>query len=916
MLLEPAVPNPFRSCLFREIERLCYGLLPLAVLAALLVAAAPAAAKDIPVSAIILYRNSSGVSYLQITDFMLNGKQELRDCSGADSLDKNAFRHLPKFKLSAGMVLERTDKGNIKISGSEQHACVLPSNMRMEAKSPIPISEAADGATLEGQVVGNSSNATQSLPSAFPKSTIVYLMAKTETEQAEFLRAGLANTITIWRDYVSRYPQSPHSTEAKRSLADLVSKAGAEELAAFQKSVAQQSPDFGRLQNARVQAREAERLVVGFIDAGKLRFAVEHELQNELAAARNEFMAYLTAVNGHTAGYSHLAAAQSRLANVTKVDAEFSGADKLQKDIVAQKQALEKSIASATDLVTAKRFDEAYGEIARYRQFEDELPQIAAVIQADFVSHRDRGMQMANDSRWEEAISDFRHALELKKDEATAAELKKAEAALQSIKDARAAEQAVAESNALAAAKKYIEAFQKLDDLEPAQRSLVTAQMDALKPQYLKDLIERSANLSRVHIPIRGRADEDGVLEAHDYLSRAVEIDGQDAFKIKLDLIADRLCDYYLDEAKHALEKPRGSGVGLGWLYLQQAQRFKPNRDDVRDQITRYAPEYENRAKLSISILFRDQTSRRDSLGFADQMADTIASGLENSGLPGIRVVSRRDRMLTDASTDASAGTHANFQLVGNIIQHRVDKKMDTERLTSRYRSGQREVKNPAWLSEKRKLDDLQRQYDLASESLRLRATNLKKKEVVVETANLETQAKALAEEHKKLDAIPEMILEDVILPYNYTRRNYQVDAVVEVEFRVYGSDNEASGQAEKIRVEIPKTVSVLENVKPEDVDGVVEAQVPPDEFQLLSEADLSAQKMMVNKIIERMSSVPGMILAEARDAATRSDLDGAAAEYVLYLNSTPPKQTAERTEALQFLEKNFNLAPAEDKTP
>jgi len=139
-------------------------------------------------------------------------------------------------------------------------------------------------------------------------------------------------------------------------------------------------------------------------------------------------------------------------------------------------------------------------------------------------------------------------------------------------------------------------------------------------------------------------------------------------------------------------------------LYLDQSQLFKPNRDDVRDERTKAAAVYQMRSKLSVRVRFRDQTSRRDSAGFADQMSDAIATGVETSGLP-VKVVRASD----------TSSTEPNFQLVGDVLQHRPVLTPTIEPMESKYRFGAREVPNEEW-------NRVNRDYESATLELQARS--------------------------------------------------------------------------------------------------------------------------------------------------------------------------------------------------
>jgi len=70
--------------------------------------------------------------------------------------------------------------------------------------------------------------------------------------------------------------------------------------------------------------------------------------------------------------------------------------------------------------------------------------------------------------------------------------------------------------------------------------------------------------------------------------------------------------------------------VGLGWLYLGEAQRLQTGLEAVKDEMARYQSAYQLRGRLSMGVVVRDQTSPGEP-GFADQLGDAIANGLETS---------------------------------------------------------------------------------------------------------------------------------------------------------------------------------------------------------------------------------------------------------------------------------------------
>jgi hypothetical protein len=556
----------------------------------------------------------------------------------------------------------------------------------------------------------------------------------------------------------------------------------------------------------------------------------------------------------------------------------------------------------------AKKFDDAYAAFAKFTQFAPELPRVAAAVEAAFKNRRDQGDEFVKASKLAEAIVEYKKALEYRKDADTLATLNKTESDLRLFNNKEGAQQAMAESQAFAEKKQFVEAYEKLSGLPEAQRQYVSAEMEALQKDYVADLVSRADALTRVHIPMRGRADEDAARQAHEYLLKAAQLDAGEAIRIKLDLASDAVSDYYMKQAQRLLDKPRGVGIGLGWLLVKEGQRYKSDLEGLKDQLTKYTPDYDTRAKLSVAIYFRDQTSRRDSLGFADQLADTVASGLEGSGLPGVKTVTRKDRNAMEADVSSGA-TLSNLQLVGDIIRHQVDKKTDTQRLTSHYRAGHREVKNPLWVEANRNVENAQRDYEKAKDAYNAALPKMKKNIVAAGAASLAQQAAEIDVLKRKLEKIQETQLENITEPYNYTRRSMQYTASVEVALRLVDPAIESSKLSDSVKVEIPKTIALLENVKPEDTDGIVGEGDPLDEIQLLAEAEAQAKAVMVKKLIDWVRDAPPKFLQEARTRSSNSDQEAAAERYIVYLNSTAMKSTAERAEAQQYLKTNFNVS-------
>ncbi|MGB0009885.1 MAG: hypothetical protein WBP97_22505, partial [Candidatus Sulfotelmatobacter sp.] len=382
-------------------------------------------------------------------------------------------------------------------------------------------------------------------------------------------------------------------------------------------------------------------------------------------------------------------------------------------------------------------------------------------------------------------------------------------------------------------------------------------------------------------------------------LQRAYEVGGEQDknLKLRIDLLSETISDHYLEVGKRYLEKPLGSGVGLAWLYLDLAQQYKPNRDDVRDERTRSTAIHQMRSKLSVRVVFRDQTSRRDSAGFAEQLSDAIATGLETSGLP-VRVVRSND----------TTNAEPNFQLVGDVLQHRPTVVSTVEAKESKYRFSSRDIPNEEWNKMNREYETANLELESAQKALEGAQAHGKKKEISEANDSVAAAEKKVEEAHQKLDAIPKTNAEDVLKPYSYTKKTIDLKAVVELAFRIVDASGNAIEVVPAFKKENHGTFVILENVKPEDTEGIKAQGSPPDEIQYLNDVEIEAREALIKAAREKVEGLPAKILDLAHRRLQDGDLDGAAEAYILYLNATPDADTKERSEGKKFLEGNFNI--------
>lgn len=878
-------------CLPSYVKRATLALL-------LIVLCAPAVlSKDVPLLGIELFDGPNGAAFVQVSELLINGKSEVRSCGGASQINKSNYGKLVKIPLNSAVTsLERDAQGTMNLTRGGAAECVVPSNLKFEKESLTP-AQVADKAVLTGKVLSSSPAGTTDVPAFKPGVKIVFIAAP-DTELAEYLRAVRAHSVAQWQDYLGRYPKAAHTNDAKQALAAILLREGEGGLTAYQNSASSGTPAYSQLRTALLRADEVRDLLPGNDDATKLRASVRAELVLVADKGRAALQAYKQALTAHTAGYTHLAAARVFAGHTLEVDPHFDQGLILQSSIADESKRIDTALRSAESMISAQRYDDALAAVADFRSFTEEEPRISAVVDAAYKYHFERGKADASSQKWHDAVQEYQRASDIKPTSESATGLKQAYAQFVSTTNQSAADTAVQQSAAYEQDKHYIEAYEVLADLPDAQRALVKDQMQALEANYVKSASDEAKKLKDAHVPIQGKADEIGVQKAYDYLRRASSLQPDDQnLKLRLELMSQTLSDYYVAQGKKYLAKPLGSGVGVAWLYLTEAQQYESNRDDVRDERTKNSAIHNIRSTLSIKVVFRDQTSRRDSAGFADQLSDAIATGLETTALP-VRIIRAADATPVDP----------NFQLIGDVLEHRPVTRTTVDSIDSEFRATEREIQNDAWNKSNRDYEVANLELQKQQKVLEGAQAHGKKKEIADANAAVEAAQKTVEDAHSKLDAIPKTILSDVVKPYSYTRKTIDLSAVVDVGFRIIDNNGNTIATTPSVKKDAQKQFIVLENVSPQDTKGVRQSGSPPDEAQFLTDVEIADRIALIKEVKEKIETLPSKILAVARKKGMDGDADGTAEAYILYLNSTPDTPTAEREEAKKFLREQFNM--------
>jgi len=865
-----------------------------------------AAAKDIPLTAIELYDGPSGAAYVQLSGVLINSKAEMKDCTPFQNgpVDKSTYGKMGRIVLAAGGMLERGSDGVLRYnSGSGQPDCVVPANARFDHGSVYSLSGLADQALLQGTPIIGGTQTPLTAPPIRKGVKLLFIPAP-NLELAEYLRAQRAGDMDGWQAYLSRYPSIPlHSVEAKRSLAGLYASVGETSVQAYDKTVSDTQPLYSELKAAKAKAEKAHSLASDLPACVQLEKDVRDRLAAITEQGRGELDAYRAALASRTAGYTHLLNARKFSDTLAGIDSFYPQGQALTGDVLQETNTFESALGSADEAISVKQFDQAYSFVLPYRSFAEEDPRVAAIIDAAYGFHLDAGNKAEQSEDWNGAIKEFKQAASLKDTTEARESQQNAEKQLVISQDKAAAAKALAASRDFQAQHATVKAYEVLAALPATQKAIVADEMKMLEPSYVLAAAAEAKALHQAHSPIHGPADEVAIEKAYNLLANAYSLSDNESYEDKLDLDANELSAYLVDQAKHYLDKPGGSGTEIGWLYLQEARQYKAsNLDAVRDAIVAAAPAHAMRSKLSIRVQFRDQTSSRDSQGVAGQLENAIITGLESSGVP-VKVV---------RSTETVA-VEPDFELAGDVLDHHLSVVPTIEPMESEYRFGEEQVPSDAWnkanrIYEKAVLDLQTAQTELQGATARGKKDEIKKQSDLVQAAG-----KVVEDAHDKLDSMPKTVTRDIIRPYTYNKKIINITGVIQLQFRIENSLTEQRTSLVPISREEHKKDVLLEDVKPDDTKGIKSTGTMTDTAEFMTALENSARDELITAVRKKVEALPETIYELALAREKEDDLDGAGEAYLRFLELSKDTNSPERIHARQFLLDSFNMKPITD---
>lgn len=861
------------------------------------------AAKPASLMAIEVFDAPTGAAYLEVVDALINAKPELRDCSSfqGTSVDKSAYGKMQKVALSAGGILERDQTGVLRYSATEGHkVCVVPDNVKFEHNAAFSLSDLADQAKLTGTPVPG---AVSSIP-PIQKGVKIAFVATQDRELAEYLLAQRSASIAGWKNYLSKYPSSRHSDEAKQNIVQLYSGAGESSLLAYQKSSSMISPSYKDLKEALMQANLALAVLPSQERALKLLANVRKELTAITSQERDELQAYNAALQSHKAGYVHLQNAKKLSDALSGIDPGFQAGEPLLADVLKASNSIDAALRSAEAAVAAKQMDKAVESITPLIPFSSEEPRIPAIVDAAYNYYLQLGKQLSDTGDWEKAIEQINKAQKLKDTKDVHDALVSAHNQLTIAQDKAAADKALATSKEFEDQHDTINAFETLYFLPPPQKALVADDLERLKPSYVQAAVKAAKDLKLAHEALSGIADEIGIEKALTYLKLIYKLTNEESYQDTINVLAEDLSNYFLARAQLYLDKPSGSGTELGMVYIDEALLYLPSNQKAHDAKTDAAAAHAMHSKLSLGVQFHDQTSSRLASGFISELEDTIITGLDAPTVKAVRL------------SEVTGKVQPDYLVAGDVLEHEIYAPPTVTSKQSNYLAGTHEEPNEKWNKANRAVETAKQNLQPDQNALLLAQAKGNKKASKDLGAKVTQDQKAISDAQAEVDSLARTVTSDVIRSYNYKQTTFDVRNTIKLQFRIGETLSGEMGDPVIVKKEDPRQFVLIEDVKPEDTNGVRPSGTMPDIKELQTTLENAVREELITDVKAKVNGLPKLLYVEAQSKEQGENIDGAGEFYLRFLSCTAEDGSAERKHAKDFLLKNFNMSLEESVTP
>ncbi|MFQ5817020.1 MAG: hypothetical protein ACE5H2_03560 [Terriglobia bacterium] len=792
----------------------------------------------------LVIRSLEPLDHLLLEKFKVNGKDNLYRLARDAPLTKKQYQKLPKLPF--------TQVDSFRVAGGRLHVrtrirtelLALPQNFKAWPKGSAALAAITAGSRLSGRLL----HTRRSHSARLTDGMVVYLFAARPAEDTlAFCLAEAQNTQASWENFLQRFATSRHAAAARAVLANIYLARGQEALRRFQAALQEKQSGYSYLREARQWLERVRALQVETPDVVEARAALTR-IETDIAE-------------------------RLRQARLLAEKAEFTAAQQTLQPL---------------------------------RHFRDEFPELAAELQAirqlAAQHHVDQARQRLARHQFDAAVLELETAASYQPLDAIPAlreEIERARVAYRRQQEIRAAtdraQQAVARNDYAAAFDLLTPLVLRYPDEQKLQEYFASLQR-VYRTALLAEVVERE----KLHTPIRGPADEDVILRLQDRFTRLSEFDSSTELAVWRDRLSGHLAEAYHQRATQMAEQGQSELSPLAFAYLQQAYHFALNKSEF-SEFADWRKRLEDQLRIRVALNFRDLTPAAGGQYLLVELSAQISSAIQRSGLPHVRIL------------EASRGREAPrpvLELIVELTRATVQNRAEDEAVASEYSAGLRQVPNPQWHQAKAAYDRAVESYEQVRARIaqNRRKKKYPKKEQQADNAALARAEASLTQARTALDAVPTLIEQEDVRPYEFTHRKLVRTATIRL---VYRWVNVLTGVRE-----LQQILETQEPAEDVEVTGVHagdkhghrnQPHKLPDAADLRGRALRKIQEQLAEQTITYLKSFIGRDFERAQQKASREEHQGAAEDYLRFLFNSPPDDPR-RQQALQYLQRQFRL--------
>jgi hypothetical protein len=554
----------------------------------------------------------------------------------------------------------------------------------------------------------------------------------------------------------------------------------------------------------------------------------------------------------------------------------------------------------------ASEFTQAVETFAPIEHFRAEFPdletELNTIRDAATAHYLRQAETLNNQEKFDEALEQVKLAETWKADDAIPVMRNKIAANRTAYEQRQEINDALEATNAAMRENNFLSAFTALRPVAhryPADKDLQERFL-AVQQTLRTDLLNRSEEIEATYTPLKPGdvAGETQVLNHYRGLAGLAELNRNDAdLLFRRDIMGDYLATYYHQRAKRMVTSEETEPSALAYAFLHQAYTLAlDGTKGTIEELPRWQPQVENNLRLRLDLTVQDSTPELNALAVASQLRRLIGIGMQKADLPHLEILGAR--------RDGSPPPGGNvLELKLDLSRSSVRDASQTEPVPSEYGAGSRQILNPEWQQAKTAHDNATDKYD----QLRAQPTQrMKKQEREAHQRALREALSAVNTAKQTLDNTPVYAQEEDIRSYQFSRNKITRTAVIELTYQWISEG--VVLETDIVRQQESAEGMETTGVERDDKNGHRnQAANLPDDATMRGRVLRALQDLLSEKFIAYLDTFIAQDQARARQLAQQNSPMRAAEYYFRYLFNSRPTDPRRR-EAIEFLEKQFNL--------